>query len=171
MFKIPFDDNIANKNVEYEDSEGKKLEVVDNLTYNYSFPTLMNFYGCHNAVNNDMMHWNQIKLILFKNSQKFEITAWNQTITAYPFMLGHIQIMNTAIEDNTEEENEVVFNDLIEYCQKVLKSENKNYIPTFDDVYSNNVLTPTSYYDPILIVGMILFLVIIFNCFGNDDNE
>lgn len=171
MFVIPFDDNIDNMDVQYEDTEGKKLEVIDNLIYNYSQPNLMKFYGCENSKRSDKIHMNRISLILFKNSKMFEMSVWNETITAYPSILGYIQTMNTATEGNSDEDNEGVFNDLIEYCQKVAKLAKKNYIATFDDMYLEKHFTTTiSNYNPILIVGLILLIVIIINCFGYNDN-
>lgn len=171
VFFIPFEDNIDNMDVQYEDTEGKKLEVIDNLIYNNSQPQIMTYYGCKNSKKSDKINMNRINLIIFKSSEMFKISVWNETFTAYSSLLGYIQTMNTAIEGNSDEDNEGVFNDLIEYCQKVAKFENKNYIPTFDDVYlEKHFTTSTSNYNPILIIVMILFIVIIITCFGYNDN-
>lgn len=164
MYSFPFDYDLDNIDVKYEDLKGKKLEVLKNLIFNFFQPHLMNYYGCENANKNDKLHMNQIKFILFKDSEIFEISVGNENISAYSTILGYMQVMNIATAGNTEEQNEVVFNDLIEYCQKVAMIGNKRYVPTFDDIYLENSLK-TKIYKPFVIIELIIVFVIIINCF------
>ena len=67
----------------------------------------------------------------------------------------------------SDEENEAVCIDFIEYCQKVAMIPNKNYIQTFDHIYSDDIFKPsknswTNYIKSLSIfAGMIILLIII----------
>lgn len=155
---------------ENDAQEGSQLEVLDVFFYNFSLLFLSEFDGCQNALRNDKIYQNEVHLILFKNCEAFEINIFDKKYSVYSTMLGYIRFVNTAIEGNTIEQNEVVFTDLVEYCQKVAKFANNSYIPTFDHIYledifklSKNIWTPWTNFIIFLsiFVTMIILLMII----------
>ena len=163
-----FKENITNEN---NAQEGRKLEVLDVFFDNNSMLLLPELEGCKNAPKNDKINQNQVQLILFKNSEATELVIFGLKFTVYSTMLGYIRFMNTAIEGNTNEQNEAVFNDLIEYCQKVANFANNSYIPTFDHIYLEDIFKPskkawTNYIVCLsIVVVTIILLIIIKFCF------
>lgn len=158
-------------NVEDETWKGKKHKVLHSFCDNKSIPLLMEFYGCKRARKDDKIHWNQIVLVLFKNSEPTKIEVWNKSLTFYPSFLGYLQIKNIANTSNTDEQNELVFRDLILYCQYIAEIQvSRNYIPSFEKFYGNDHLQPSKTtwifkYIPIIIIATLILLLIIFISF------
>lgn len=151
---------------EYDNCETKLQEILPVLSLNSSALLFMQFYGCNNSKLDDKMHENQIDLHLYKNSEPIEVRLWNETYTVHSSMLGYIKIMNIATKGNSDEENEGVFNDLTEYCQKVANISNKNYIPTFDDIYfvestDNSQKFVNAYKLPLVVMVFLAFIILI----------
>lgn len=158
-FNIPLE-TMNNKLGEFTNWKGYKQELLFVLHTNCSAFMFMQFHGCINSKLDDKLHNNQIFLYLFKNSEPIDITAWNQTFQVYSSMLGYIKILNKATEGNSDEENEAVFNDLIEYCRKVPDISNKNYIPNFDDLYLDDDNQPI-WNEYTFHVAIILFILLL----------
>lgn len=167
-----FTKSIINEN---DAEEGSKLEVLDVFYYNFSLMFFSEFDGCQNALKNDKISQIEVHLILFKNCEAYELNIFGKTYSVYSTMLGYIRFMNTATEENTIEQNEVVINDIIEYCQKVAKFANNSYIPTFDHIYLEDIFKPPrNTWDPwsnyivclSIFLTMIILLIIIKYCFN-----
>lgn len=160
------------ENITFENNDQKwsKREVIDVFYYNNSLMTLPQFDGCKNTLKDDKLNENEIHLILFKNSEPIELTLWGIQFSVYSTMLGYIRFMNTATIGNTNEQNEAVFNDIFEYCQKVAKLSDDNYIPTFDHIYSDDIfglLKNKRIYQIVILtifVIMIILLIITVTC-------
>lgn len=161
-----FKEQITNEN---DAQEGRKLEVLDVLFDNDSFSLLPEFDGCKGASKNDKIYQNQIQIIIFKNSEATELAVFGFNFTVYSSMLGYIRFMNTATVENTNEQNEAVFNDIFEYCQKVADFANNSYIPTFDHIYLDDIFKTSEnswnkYIVSFSIVVIIILLIIIKYC-------
>lgn len=165
-FNIPVD-MMNNTLGEYTNWEGHHQKLLFALSTNSSSFRFMQFYGCINSKLDDKLHNNQIYLYLFKNSEPIDIHVWNETFQVYSSILGYIKILNKAIEGNSDDENEAVFNDLTEYCHKIADISNKNYIPTFDDLYlDDNIETLWNGYTfHVVIILFFLMLMMIMSYF------
>lgn len=177
---IPLDKNpaiLVDSYVEFDNWKGKKHKIVHSLQDNKSIPLLMQFYGCKHTKLGDLIHINEINLVIIKNSEPSDIKIWNNSVTSYPSLLGYLQVKNMANRNNTDEENEHVFRDLMIYCQKTATiPESQNYISTFQDVYEKDDLEDAIeddipknnwifQYIPIATVAAFILMIILCNCF------
>ena len=165
-------ENVQDNNfVEFDTWEGKMHEILYTLHDNTSKPILMEFYGCKRAKNNDKIHQIEINMVLVKDSEPITVKVWNKTLTFYPSFLGYFQIKNIANTSNTDEENELIFRDLLQYCQHIADiPEYRKFFPSFEAFYRNDSLktlkepTLIMNYIPIVTVATIILLLII--CIG-----
>lgn len=156
----------------YQNQKENKHEILAVLTFNYSIRFLVETYGCKNSDHEDKIHKNEITLILYKNIEPLNVKVFNQTFVVYAYILGYLQIINKAIENNSVERNEEIFYDIIHYCEK--NANNINHVSSFDDLYSDvTIKNPKnvwlSFIVSVVIVLTILVLTTSISTFCNDD--
>lgn len=157
--------------VNFDNWEGQKQTIVESLQDNKSIPLVMQIYGCKRTRIGDLIHNNEINLVIFKNREPSDVQIWNDTLTIYPSLLGYLQVKNMANINNTDEENELVFHDLMIYCQNVATiPESQNYIASFQDFYEDDdlVIIKSNWnfeYLPIATVAALILMTITCSCF------
>ena len=155
----------------YQTQEEDKYEILAFLTFNHSMKFLMEAYGCMNSDPKDKIHKNEFTLILYKTNEPLNLKIWNNQFVVYSYILGYLRIINTAIENNTDENNEKVFSDIVNYCQE--NTDNINHVSKFDDLYSDSTIEAPKmvkfpFIVPVVIVLTILVLTAIISTFCND---
>ncbi|CAO1399942.1 unnamed protein product [Diamesa hyperborea] len=147
---------------------GQRMEIEAILIGDTLLPNFMRQYGCKKSRITDNINKNIIYLLLFKGDPLFQINIDNSTLHAFRSRKGILKVVNIAIKNNTLEENELVFNHLVDYCEKVASIRESTYESKFneaivdlkaiiitDTVLNNNLIIP------IIIFSLVVFMIVI----------
>lgn len=115
----------------------KRMEIELKLIGDQLSPSFMSQYGCKNTKLTDDINKNIIYLIIFKGDPYFHLNIENSTISAFRVRKGILKAINIAIKNKTHEQNEMLFNHLIDYCEKIASTRESTYESKFDEAFDD----------------------------------
>ncbi|CAO1409154.1 unnamed protein product [Diamesa tonsa] len=130
-------------------------------------PNFMRQYGCKNSRIADKINKNIVYLILFKGDPLFKINIDNSTLHAFRFRKGILKVANIGIKNKTHEENEIIFNHLVDYCEKVASIRKPSYVSKFEKAFDMETIIITdkaperNFKIPIIIFSLVAIIIII----------
>ncbi|CAO1399934.1 unnamed protein product [Diamesa hyperborea] len=147
--------------------DGQRMEIETILIGDTLLPNFISQYGCKNSKIADKINKNIVYLILFKGDPLFEINIDNSTLHAFRSRKGILKVVNIAKKNNTQEENELVFNQLIDYCENIASIRQSTYESEFDEAFDLKAIiiideVPKHNFEiPIIIFSLVAILTII----------
>ncbi|CAO1409146.1 unnamed protein product [Diamesa tonsa] len=144
---------------------GQRMEIEIILIGSALLPNFMRQYGCKNSRITDNINKNIVYLILFKGDPPlFEMNINNSTLHAFRYRKGILKVANLAMKNNTLEENELIFNHLINYCENVASIRESTYESKFDEAIVDLKAIIITDKDPKhnLIIPIIIFSLVVY---------
>lgn len=131
-----YDDNESYSFLEQTfDCNEKRMEIELKLIGDKLSPTFMSQYGCKNSRITDEINNNIIYFIVFKGDPYFDLNIGNSS--AFRVRTGILKATNIAMKNKTFEQNEIIFNHLIEYCRNIASVRESTYESNFDKAFDD----------------------------------
>ncbi|CAO1409162.1 unnamed protein product [Diamesa tonsa] len=146
---------------------GQRMEIEAIFIGEALLPNFMSQYGCKNSRITDNINKNIVYLIIFKGDPLFELKIDNSTLHAFRSRKGILKVANFAIKNNTQEENEFIFNHLINYCENVASSRESTYESNFEEALGLKAIIITdeapqrNFKIPMIIFSLVAIIIII----------
>ncbi|CAO1409138.1 unnamed protein product [Diamesa tonsa] len=146
---------------------GQRMEIETILIGSTIMPNFLRQYGCKNSRITDNINKNIVYLILFKGDPFFEMKIDNSTLHAFRLRKGILKVANFAKKNNTQEENEFIFNHLVDYCENVASIRESTYESNFEEAFGLKAIIITdeapehNFKIPIIIFSLVAIMIII----------